>query len=98
MSRYRIEIRVTPRPGILDPQGKAVEHALHNLGWSSVDRVRVGKAIHIELDAASEVEARETADEMCRKLLANPVVEDYVIHEIALMSGATASSAGGAGA
>ncbi len=92
MSRYRIEIRVTPRPGILDPQGKAVEHALHNLGWQSVDRVRVGKAIHIELDAANEGEARQTADEMCRKLLANPVVEDYVIHEIAPMA------EGGAGA
>ncbi|MDT8368016.1 MAG: phosphoribosylformylglycinamidine synthase subunit PurS [Longimicrobiales bacterium] len=82
MKRYRMEIRVTPRPGILDPQGKAIHHALHSLGWSGVDDVRVGKAIHLELDAASEETARATARTMCEKLLANPVTEDFEIDRV----------------
>ena len=82
MSRYRLEIRVTPRPGILDPQGKAIHHSLHSLGWTEVDDVRVGKAIHLELDAGSADEAREKGDAMCRKLLANPVTEDFEIYQV----------------
>ena len=82
MSRFRIEIRVTPRPGILDPQGKAIHHSLHNLGWSGVDDVRVGKAIHVELDADGADDAREAAEEMCRKLLANPVTEDFEVYQV----------------
>ena len=80
MSRFHLEIHVTPRPGILDPEGKAIQHALRSLGYDGTEEVRVGKAIHLELDAPSEEEARSTADEMCRKLLANPVTEDYEIH------------------
>ncbi len=82
MSRFRLEIRVTPRPGILDPQGKAIHHALHSLGWTDVDDVRVGKAIHLELEAEDEAAARATAEEMCRKLLANPVTEDFTIDRL----------------
>lgn len=82
MSRFRLEIRVTPRPGILDPQGKAIHHALHSLGWNAVDDVRVGKAIHLELDADSEAAARDTAEVMCRKLLANPVTEDFEVYQV----------------
>ena len=82
MSRFRIEIRVTPRPGILDPQGKAIHHSLHTLGWSGVDDVRVGKAIHVEMDADGADEAREAATEMCRKLLANPVTEDFEVYQV----------------
>ncbi len=89
MSRFHLEIHVTPRAGVLDPEGKAVEHALHSLGYEDADDVRVGKAISFELDAASADEARERADEMCRKLLANPVTEEY---EIVLRNG----TAGGA--
>lgn len=79
MTRYRLEIRVTPRPGILDPQGKAIEHALQVLGWPTIEGARVGKLIELEVDAAGPDEARAEADAMCRKLLANPVVEDYAI-------------------
>ena len=79
MSRYRLEIRVKPRPGLLDPEGKAIHHALHSLGWEEVSDVRVGKAIYLELEAESADAARVTADAMCRKLLANPVTEDYEI-------------------
>ncbi len=79
MSSYRIEVRVTPRPGILDPQGKAVHHALHSLGWEGVKDVRVGKVLDIELEAPSAEEAMAAVDAMCRKILANPVTEDYRI-------------------
>ncbi len=82
MSRFRIEIRVTPRKGILDPQGKAIHHALHALGWAQVDDVRVGKAIHIELDADDADGARAEAEAMCRKLLANPVTEDFEVYQV----------------
>jgi phosphoribosylformylglycinamidine synthase len=79
MSHYHLEIRIIPRPGVLDPQGKAIHHALHELGYDGTEEVRVGKAINVELEAGSEAEARETVDEMCRKLLANPVTEEYEI-------------------
>ncbi|MBT8336772.1 MAG: phosphoribosylformylglycinamidine synthase subunit PurS [Gemmatimonadetes bacterium] len=82
MSRFRIEIRVTPRKGILDPQGKAIHHALHSLGWEQVDDVRVGKALHIELDADDDAAARVEAEAMCRKLLANPVTEDFEVYQV----------------
>jgi len=82
VTRYRLEIRVTPRPGILDPQGKAIHHALHSLGWADVDDVRVGKAIHLELEAESEEAARAEATTMCEKLLANPVTENFEIDRV----------------
>jgi phosphoribosylformylglycinamidine synthase len=85
VSRYRLEIRVTPRPGILDPQGKAIHHALHQLEWTNVADVRVGKAIHLEVEADSEARAREEAEAMCRKLLANPVTEDFEIDQVEAM-------------
>lgn len=79
MNRYHVEVRVTPRPGVLDPEGKAVHHALHSLGYEGAEDVRVGKAIYLELDADSEEAALESVDEMCRKLLANPVTEEYEV-------------------
>lgn len=82
MSRFLIEIRVTPRKGILDPQGKAIHHALHSLGWNSVDDVRVGKAIHLEFEADDAEAARAEAEAMCRKLLANPVTEDFELLQV----------------
>jgi phosphoribosylformylglycinamidine synthase subunit PurS len=74
-----MEVRVKPRPGLLDPQGKAIHHALESLGYPGVAEVRVGKVMDLEVDAASESEARERVDEMCRKLLANPVTEDFQV-------------------
>jgi phosphoribosylformylglycinamidine synthase subunit PurS len=76
---YRLEVRVTPRVGLLDPQGKAVEHALHSLSFDGVGSVSVGRLIRLGIRASGEAEAREQAEEMCRKLLANPVTEDYAI-------------------
>ncbi len=79
MKRYRIEVRITPREGLLDPEGKAVEHALHSLEFGGVSGVHVGRLIRLRLDASDDDDARSQADAMCRKLLANPVTEDYAI-------------------
>ena len=87
MSQYRLEVRVTPRPGLLDPQGKAIHHALISLGWEGVEDVRVGKAIYIDIEATSAESAIETAEAMCRKLLANPVTEDFEISLLADLQG-----------
>ena len=74
---YHARIRITLRPSILDPQGKAIEHAVASLGVGGVIGIRMGKYIEASIDAASETEARKTTDEICRKLLANPVMEDF---------------------
>jgi len=74
---FDVEVRVTPRRGILDPQGKAVEGALRSLGLSGASEVHVGRLIVFALAAGSEGEAAARVDEMCRKLLANPVTEDF---------------------
>lgn len=79
MTRYRLEVLVKPRPGLLDPQGKAIHHSLNSLGWDGVEDVRVGKAIYVDLEAESGDEARAAVEEMCRKLLANPVTEDFEV-------------------
>jgi phosphoribosylformylglycinamidine synthase PurS subunit len=75
----RVTVLVTLKPGVLDAQGRAVEHALRDLGYDQVAEVRTGKVIHLDLDAADEGHARQLAEEMCEKLLANPVVEQYEI-------------------
>ena len=79
MTEYVIEVRVTPRAGILDPQGKAVHSALHSLEFADVEDVRVGRLIRLRMKATSEDDARKRVDEMCKQLLANPVTEDYNI-------------------
>lgn len=77
MNDYQVEVRVTPRAGLLDPQGKAIAGALHSLGFDDVANTRVGRLIRLQVRAADEAAARASVDEMCRKLLANPVTEDY---------------------
>lgn len=74
---FRSTIIVTLRKSILDPQGTAVEQGIHSLGYGAAKNVRIGKFIEMELDAASEEEARRMTEEVCKKLLANPVMEDY---------------------
>lgn len=76
---YRVSVHITPRRGILDPQGKAVEGALHSLGFEGVSSVRVGRHIVVDTDAGSEDEAVASVTEMCERLLANPVIEDFEI-------------------
>ena len=76
---YRVHVRVMPRPGLLDPQGQAVEHALGTLGFQDAAGVRVGRAIELALEAADTAEAEARARRMCDQLLANPVTEDYEV-------------------
>lgn len=76
---YKAIIAVTPRPSILDPQGKATQHALHNLGYEEIGEVRVGKHIEVTIDAETREEAEDSAERACEELLANPVTEDYAI-------------------
>jgi phosphoribosylformylglycinamidine synthase subunit PurS len=72
-----VKVFVTPRKGILDPQGRAVEQSLRSLGFNGVGSVRVGRYITFELDAPTVEQARETARKMCEQLLANPLIEDF---------------------
>ena len=76
---YRVHVRVMPRAGLLDPQGQAVEHALGALGFGEAGAVRVGRAIELDVAAPSKKEAEIRARQMCDKLLANPVTEDYLL-------------------
>ena len=74
---YLAKVRVTLRASILDPQGKAVEHAVSSLGLSGIAGVRMGKYIELTIDESTEEAARRATEEVCRKLLANPVMEDF---------------------
>ncbi len=79
MAKFRIAVHITPRQGLLDPQGSAVKDALHTLGFKAVKDVHVGRYIIVETDAYDAIAAEETVTDMCRKLLANPVTEDFDI-------------------
>lgn len=72
-------VYVTLKPDVLDPQGKAIQHACGTLGYRAVEEVRQGKLFEIRLDSPSEEAARGMLAELCDKLLANPVIEDYEI-------------------
>jgi phosphoribosylformylglycinamidine synthase PurS subunit len=77
--RFAIRIDVTHVPGVLDPQGATVERALPALGYTNVGAVSIAKTIRLQLDADSEAAALAQVDEMCHKLLANPVIERYTV-------------------
>lgn len=76
---YKARIHIKLRPSILDPQGKTTHHALEDLGFETVARVRMGKLVELWIDVADEEDARRVATDACRRLLANPVMEDYEI-------------------
>ena len=77
--RFDARVDVTHLPGILDPQGAAIERALPALGYDNVSEVNVGKTIRLAVDAPDEAAARAQVEAMCEKLLANPVIEAYDI-------------------
>src|SRR6266540_109939 len=77
--RYEARVEITHLPGIADPQGATVERSLPALGYDNVSQVRVGKSIRLVVEAPDEAAARAQVDEMCRRLLANPVIEAYEI-------------------
>jgi phosphoribosylformylglycinamidine synthase subunit PurS len=76
-TKYHSRIYVTLRPSVLDPAGVAVESGLKQMGYEAVEGIRIGKYIELTLTATSEAEAREKLDQMCDRLLANPVIENY---------------------
>jgi phosphoribosylformylglycinamidine synthase PurS subunit len=74
---FHSKILVTLRRSILDPQGKAVEHGVHSLGYVSVKNVRIGKFVEMDVDVPTQAEAERITREVSEKLLANPVMEDF---------------------
>lgn len=79
MNLFRVAVHITPRSGILDPQGKAVADALNSLGFTNVRNAHVGRHIVVETEAESADAASNTVKQMCERLLANPVTEDFEI-------------------
>lgn len=75
----KVQVHTTLKEGVLDPQGKAVEAALKNLGLSGINKIRQGKLFDLELDTKSKEEAKKLTEEICKVLLANMVIEDYKI-------------------
>ena len=74
---FTARVKVTLRKTILDPQGKTIEHSLHSLGYKNISDTRIGKYIQFNVKANSKEEASVITDEACKKLLSNPVMEDY---------------------
>src|SRR6266576_2295424 len=81
-STFRFAVNVTPRPGILDPQGRAVEQSLPHMAISGVSSVRVGRRVELTVTAATAAEARAIVDRLARELLSNPLIEAYDVEEL----------------
>ena len=79
MTQFNVLVEVRLRPGIADPQGSTIERALPALGFDAVHDVRVGKAIRLTIEAADEAAARGQVEELCKRFLTNPVIEDSVV-------------------
>jgi phosphoribosylformylglycinamidine synthase len=75
----KVRVLVRLKPGILDVQGSAVQRALAGLGFGDARGLRVGKLIEVDVDAATDAQARARVDEMCKRLLVNTILEDYTI-------------------
>ncbi len=82
MTLFKVSVHIVPRKGLLDPQGKAVADALHTLGFSAVGDVHVGRHLIIETKATDAKAAETAVRDMCSRLLANPVTEDYEIASV----------------
>ena len=83
MTAFRFEVVVSLKPGLLDPQGKAVEGSLPAVGWTNVRDVRVGKVVELTVEADDESSARAQVETMAERLLSNPVIEDFRILDAA---------------
>lgn len=92
MSSHRFAVNVTPKPGILDPQGRAVEGSLGHLGIEGVSAIRVGRRVELTVEAADEVAARAVVERLASELLANPLIEAYAIESIAEASSAVGAT------
>ena len=76
----KVTVTITLKPGVLDPQGRAIESSLAGLGYKGIGDVATGKQITLDIDEADEAKARRKVAEMCEALLVNTVIEDYEIH------------------
>ncbi|MEO8572087.1 MAG: phosphoribosylformylglycinamidine synthase subunit PurS [Chloroflexota bacterium] len=94
MTSFRFAVNVTPKPGILDPAGRAVEGSLGHLGIEGIHNVRIGRRAELTVDAANEAAARAIAERLAAELLANPLIEVYGIE---LVGGASSTVVAGAG-
>ena len=72
-----VEIYITLKKTVADPQGLTIKHALNSLGYQDVEEVRMGKLVKVKLNSKDKAGAEEKVDQMCKKLLANPIIEDY---------------------
>jgi len=80
MKEFKVKVEVKLKPVVLDPQGKTVLMALHNLGYEGVDDARIGKLIELKIKEESADKAKQQVNDMCMKLLSNPVIEDFVVN------------------
>lgn len=94
MTTYRYAVNVTPKPGILDPQGRAVEGSLGHLGIEGVSGVRVGRRVELSVDAADQAAARAVVERLAGDLLSNPLIEAYDVELLGEASSTTSASAG----
>ena len=86
MASFRYAVSVMPKPGILDPQGRAVEQSLPHLGVDSVHAVRVGRRVELTIDAAGEADARAVAERLAGQLFANPLIETWSVELVSAAS------------
>jgi phosphoribosylformylglycinamidine synthase PurS subunit len=91
MTSFRYAVNVTPKPGILDPQGRAVEGSLGHLGIVGVSGVRVGRRVELTVDAADEPAARSVVERLAGELLSNPLIEAYDVEPLGATSSMTAA-------
>ena len=91
---YRFAVNVTPKPGILDPQGKAVERSLPHLGIAGVSGVRVGRRVEMAVDATDEAAARALVDRLAGELLSNPLMEQFAVEPLGEVGEAAPAGAG----
>jgi phosphoribosylformylglycinamidine synthase subunit PurS len=94
MKSFRFAVNVTPKPGILDPQGRAVEGSLDHLGIAGVSGVRVGRRVELTVDAPHEAAAAAVVERLAAELLANPLIE---VHAIELVGAASSTTSDGVG-
>jgi len=92
MTSHRFAVNVLPKPGILDPQGRAVERSLSHLAIDGVHEVRVGRRVELTVEAADEVEARAIVERLAHELLSNPLIESYTIDVLAGASSLTGAA------
>ena len=94
MTSYRYAVNVTPKPGILDPAGRAVEGSLGHLGIDGVHDVRIGRRVELTVEAEDEARARDVVDRLAAELLSNPLIEAFEVEPLGATSSTVSAVAG----